>query len=107
MWRSRPIPTEVTDPGSAVGKHYEMVPAPWLDLVQQTGGDAIVDQIVRAPGGQRALVVLKPGARGKHLRLALRRIAQTQSYLDGPGATDQFYTVLDLLLSNAPWEEVD
>jgi hypothetical protein len=107
MWRARPIPTEVTDPGSAVGKHYEMVPPLWLKLVEQLGGDAIVDNIVRAPGGQRALVTLKSGARGKHLRLALRRIAQPQPYLDGLGATDQFATVMDLSLLNAPWEEVD
>jgi hypothetical protein len=107
MWRSRPIPTEVTDPGSAVGKHYEMVPTLWLELIQQLGGDAIVDHIIRAPGGQRALITLKTGSRGKHLRLALRRIAQPAPYLDGQGAMDQFATVVDLSLLNAPWEEVD
>jgi hypothetical protein len=107
MWRSRPIPTEVTDPGSAIGKQYELVPTPWVELIQQLGGDAIVDHIIRAPGGQRALVTLKTGSRGKHLRLALRRIPQHAPYLDGPGAMDQFATVVDLSLLNAPWEEVD
>jgi len=77
----------------------------WLQLVQQPGGDAIVDQIVPSPGGQRALITLKPGSRGKRLRLALRKIAQTEKYLDGPGAADQFHTVADLILTGAPWEE--
>jgi hypothetical protein len=107
MWRDRPIPSEVNDPEPAGAKHYEMVATPWLDLVQQSGGDDVVDHIVRAPGGQRALITLKPGSRGKHIRLALRRIAQTAAYLNGPTATDQFYTVLDLTLAAAPWEEVD
>jgi hypothetical protein len=107
MWRSRPIPTEVADPGSALGKHYERVATPWLNLVQQSGGDAIVDRIVQAPGGQRALITLKSGSRGKQLKLALQRIAQTAPYLDGATAINQFYTVLDLSLLHAPWEEED
>jgi len=84
-----------------------MKPTAWLDLQQQPGGDPIVDHIVPAPGGQRALVTLKPGSRGKQVKIALRRIALTQPYLDGPAATDQFFTVLDLSLLQAPWEEVD
>ena len=106
MWRSRPIPTEVLDPGSALGKHYEMVPTPWLALAAQ-GGDPIVDHIVIAPGGQRSLITLKAGARSQHLRLVLQRIAQPAPYLDGAGAIDQFVPVLDLSLLHAPWEEVD
>ena len=39
--------------------------------------------------------------------LALRRIAHTEAYLDGPSATDQFYTILDNKLTVAPWEETD
>ena len=69
MWRSRPVPTEVADPGSALGKHYELAPTPWLDLVHQGGGDDLVSHIVPAPGGQRALIALKSGSRGKRIRL--------------------------------------
>ena len=105
MWRSRRLPTELTDPGPNGGTRYEMLVKTWLQLVQQPGGDAIVDQIVPSPGGQRALITLKPGSRGKRLRLALRKIAQTEKYLDGPGAADQFHTVADLILTGAPWEE--
>lgn len=106
LWRSRPIPTVVADPGSAQGKHYEMASTPWLKLVQ-SGGAPIVDHIIPAPGNQRALVTLKPGARGQPLRLALRRIAQPAPYLDGTGAIDQDFALLDLSLLHAPWEEVD
>lgn len=107
MWRDRPIPTKVTDPGPAAAQRYDLDPQPWLSLDQQAGGDDIVDHIVPAPGGQRALVTLKPNSRGKHIMLALRRIAHTEPYLDGPGATDQFSNILDLSLIAAPWEEVD
>jgi hypothetical protein len=39
--------------------------------------------------------------------LALRLIAHTEAYLDGPAATDQFYTILDDKLTVAQWEETD
>ena len=107
MWRERPIPILITDPAPASAQRYELRPQPWLELVQQAGGDNVVDYIVPAPGGQRALVTLKPGCRGQRVTLALRRVAYTEAYLDGPAATDQFYTVLDQVLTAAPWEEVD
>ena len=107
MWRDRPIPTVVTDLGPAAAKRYDLDLQPWLLLDQQAGGDPIVDHIVRAPGGQRALVTLKPNSRGKHIKLALRRIAHLEPYLDGPSATDQFSSILDLSLTAAPWEEVN
>ena len=107
MWRARPLPTLITDPPPAAAQRYQMAPQPWMDLVQQAGGDNIVDQIVPAPGGQRALVTLNANARGKHIKLALRRIAHTEAYLDGASATDQFYTIFDTTLTAAPWEETD
>jgi peptidoglycan hydrolase-like protein with peptidoglycan-binding domain len=107
MWRDRPIPTLITDPPPASAQRYELQPQPWLKLVQQPGGDNVVDYIVPAPGGQRALVTLKPGSRGQRVTLGLVRCAHTEAYLDGPAATDQFYTVLDQTLTAAPWEEVD
>ena len=104
MWRERPLPTLVTSTGPSAAQRYELQDQPWLELVQQ-GGDAIVDFIVPAPGGQRALVILKPNSRGQHLVLALKRVAHTEPYLDGPAATDQFYPILDMTLDAAPWEE--
>ena len=107
MWRNRPIPTQITNPDPTAAQWYQLEPQPWLELAQQPGGDDVVDQIVTAPGGQRALVTLKPGARAKHIILALERVVHTEPYLDGPAATNQFFTVLDMNLANAPWEEVD
>lgn len=107
MWRTRSIPREITDPGPAANKRYELTPVEWLALSEQAGGDPVVDRIVRAPGGQRALITLKPNSRGKHIRLALKRIAQKEPYLDGPAATDQFLSVADFIFVKAPWEEED
>jgi hypothetical protein len=106
MWRVRPLPTLLTDPGPSAAQRFVLQDQPWLDLVRQ-GGDDIVDFIIPAPGGQRALVTLKPNSRGKHLVLALRRIAHTEAYLDGPAAADQYYPILDMTLGAAPWEEAD
>ena len=107
MWRSRKIPKQVEDPNPPKLKRFEMTPTEWLRLEEQAGGDAIVDKIVRAPGAQRALITLKPNARGKRLRLALRQIAQKEAYLDGPAAVDQLFNILDTKLTRAPWEEED
>ena len=107
MWRRRTIPVETTDVHPPHSKRYEMVATEWLRLEEQSGGDAIVDTIIRAPGGQRALITLKPGARGKTLKLALRRLAMTAVYLEGPAAVDEFFTVVNTRLTRAPWEEED
>ena len=107
LWRSRLLPREISDPTPDGNKRYEMTPVGWLEPAQGQGGDQIVDHIVAVPGGQRALVTLKPNSRGKHLVQALRRIAQTEPYLDGPGAAYQLMPIADLVLDHAPWEEVD
>ena len=107
MLRQRPIPLQLTGPGPSAAQWYELQSQPWLALAQGPSGDAVVDHIVVAPGGQRALVTLTPAARGKHVVLALERVAHTESYLDGPTAVNSFFTVLDQVLANAPWEEVD
>jgi large repetitive protein len=106
MWRERPIPTQITDPGPAASQWYELQNQPWLEMTQN-GGDGIVDEIVFAPGSQRALVTLKAGARGQHLMLALKRMPHIEPYLDGPGATAKFFPILNTILTAAPWEEVD
>ena len=74
MWRSRPLPTLITDPPPGAAQRYQMTSQLWMDLVQQVGGD---------------------------------NIAHSEAYLDGPSATNQFYTILDNKLTVAPWEETD
>jgi large repetitive protein len=105
MWRGRPYPQKVSEPPPSTATRWELVERLWLSLEQAPGGDAVVDRIVPAPGGQRALVTLEPGARGKTLKLVLRRKAQPEAYLDGPAATDELRTVADIALLGAPWEE--
>ncbi|GAB3536376.1 hypothetical protein GCM10027403_16970 [Arthrobacter tecti] len=107
MWRSRHVGIEQADSAVEGNRRYVMTPRLWLELAEGTGGDAVVDRIVRAPGGQRALVSLKPGSRGKRLSLVLDRLAQPEKYLDGPAAADVAHLIADLILGNAPWEETD
>lgn len=107
LWRRRMLPYERIDASPEGAKRYEMKLVTWLAPDEQSGGEPIVQQIIAAPGGQRALVILKANSRGKRLKLALRRIAQPEPYLDGAGATDQYATIAELILISAPWEEVD
>lgn len=105
MWRGRKIPKLSIDPNPPNLQRYEMTEMQWLKLEQQSGGDAIVNTIIKAPGAQRALITLKPNSRGKKLKLALRQIAFKEPYLDGASATDQIYTLVETILNRAPWEE--
>jgi hypothetical protein len=107
MWRRRPIPTPITGPAPAAAQWFELQPQVWLQLAQMTGGDDCVDHIVAAPGGQRALVTLKPLARGRRIVLGLEHVAFSETYLDGPGASNTSTTIIDKTLAAAPWEEVD
>ncbi|MBU1378540.1 MAG: hypothetical protein KKE02_15335 [Alphaproteobacteria bacterium] len=106
MRRLRPLPKEDSSADTPPTKRWRMLDQAWLDLVGAAGGDATVTRTIWAPGGQRALVMLAPGSRGKHLRLALERPAFTEPFLDGPGATATRFTVVDEILGRAPWEEV-
>ncbi|HKQ04762.1 MAG TPA: hypothetical protein VJ464_06490 [Blastocatellia bacterium] len=107
LWRSRMLPRP-TDPTPDGQKRYVMASVPWLEVRQQAGGDDVLDgSIIPGPGNQRALIILKPGSRGKHAKFALRRIPQPEPYLDGPGAADTFVTIADFKLTRAPWEETE
>ena len=83
-------------------EHYELSREEWVAPVEGAAGSDSVAWIVRAPGGQRAIVILKPGSRGKTVRLALRRRAFTESYLDGPSATDPVEPLVDVGLGPGP-----
>jgi hypothetical protein len=105
LWRARPLPSKVIDPPPASTQRWELTPRQWLKLAVEPGSDPVADVIVPAPGAQRALVTLKPASRGMRLKLALQRVAQTEDFLDGPGATDQFANIADIRFDRAPWEE--
>jgi hypothetical protein len=105
LYRTRPVPAEVTSDDAVPVKRHALVETEWLALAESAGAPALSDRIVYAPGRQRALITLKPGARGKALRLDLIRRAFTAPYLDGPGATDAAFRIFAETLRRAPWEE--
>jgi hypothetical protein len=107
MTRGRKIPTKQINPNPPNDARWMLTETQWLDLIEESGGDAIVHKIIMAPGGQRALITLKPNSRGKHLKLALRKIAMKEAYLDGETAADEHFTIVTTRLNRAPWEEED
>ncbi|HYO83934.1 MAG TPA: hypothetical protein VES20_21200 [Bryobacteraceae bacterium] len=110
LWRQRQLPREIPDDAVEGAKRYELTPVPWLQPSEHVAdpAESIVDKIVKAPGAQRALITLQPQMRGKRLQLALKRIAQTEPYLDGPGNPNpSFVDIADLTLDRAPWEETN
>jgi hypothetical protein len=106
LWRSRMLPRS-TDPSPDGQKRYVMEAVPWLEIKQQAGGDDLQDgEIIRGPGNQRALIILKPDSRNKDVKFALRRIPPEPeySYLEG---LEEFFTIADFNLKGAPWEETE
>ena len=101
--RFRDYPKLVTDTSAdETAKRWVLAQREWLTV--QTGGDAgLVKGIVYAPGCQRAVIVLQPGARGKHLTADL--VALGMSDLPFVGQTQRQARLLDLTFSRAPWEE--
>jgi hypothetical protein len=84
FWRQREVPKEVTD---AAGTHrFQMVTEPWLEIAPTPAAAQLVARLVVATAGNRALVLLRPGARGGTLTLALRR--RHHPLFEGDGATE-------------------
>lgn len=104
MYRTRALPKEITSDDEVPVKRLVLAEQEWLGIAE--GPDSsIVSHIVYAPGGQRALVVLTPGAREEVLHLDLVRRAFDAPYLDGESATDQSFRIVSETLRHAPWEE--
>ncbi|MCK9383049.1 MAG: hypothetical protein M0Q15_00180 [Nevskia sp.] len=98
LWRSRGLPEEVTVAGV---KSYRLVQRPWLEL-SEDGAAPLAARILRSTGGTRVLVILPPVARGRRLRLTLRRIHHP---LFEGNADPVNVSALDVLLDAAPWED--
>jgi hypothetical protein len=101
LLRTRPVPVEVATPtpdDDAI-QHFRTGEQLWLGLAES--GSALVDRIVYATGGCRALVFLKPGAAGT-LGLVLRQYRHTLLTAD-PLAQDSAFVNMPLP-SQAPWE---
>lgn len=106
MRRDRLLPLEVESADTPPTRRWMMKPRPWLALATASGGSASVTRTIWAPGNQRALVMLGAGARGQRLRLALVKKAFVDKFLDGPGANDTSFVIVDEILGHAPWEEL-
>ncbi|MFS2021366.1 hypothetical protein ACEN88_32970, partial [Massilia sp. CT11-108] len=67
----------------------------------------VIQRVIPAPGGQRAIVVLKPGSRGANgLALGVKR----ERFADKPYLFDATWPadpvkITYVSLLNAPWEE--
>ncbi|MCM8564472.1 DUF6603 domain-containing protein [Thauera linaloolentis] len=105
--RLRSLPVETWSSDATPVRRLEMRAQEWLSVAEGESGDGIIDRLVWAPGGQRLLIALKPGARGKILHVDLVRKAFPLEYLDGNGASDASFRILSETLRRAPWEEED
>lgn len=107
MHRTRPLPQEVTeeDPDGIATTRWKLEPTPWLSIAESSASDDLVDKILFSPGTQRALITLKPGARGQSLRLNMVRKAFEEPYLDEGFAGDVEIEIVATDLTRAPWEE--
>jgi len=105
LWRSRPYPSKVTDTtGPTDATRWVLGSRDWLALQTGAGTDAVIaaNGFIRAPGDQRVLIVFGAGSRGKTLHLDLVRTANADPYLP---IAEERYTVVDVVLVRAPWEE--
>lgn len=104
FWHDRDRPRLETVPNTDM-KQWELRREAWIEPVIAGGSDPIIQRVVKAPGGQRAIVLLTAASRGKRLRLDLVKHAFTEPHLDGPTAVDERHLVVDVTLDRAPWEE--
>ena len=103
MWRSRPYPAKIIDDSSDIPtERWILQPKPWLSLVPTPGGDGAIATVIKAPGSQRALVILQPNSRNQRIQLDLVAHEFPEAYLQQP---EQRTTVVDITATRAPWEE--
>jgi hypothetical protein len=106
LWRSHAVPTQVStaNPRDPSGMSWRDVATEYVRLERDPASTASVGpHIVRAPGLQRAVVLLPAGQRGTTLVLRLARDADP---LAG-GSSASTAVVATLGLAAAPWEDPD
>ena len=106
MWRDRPIPTAVTDRRRCRPSATSSSRSPgWTSSSRPAATTSWITSSARQAASVPWSRSSRAARKAHHARAAPHRAYR--AYLDGPGATDHFYPVLDLTLSAAPWEEVD
>ncbi|MBX9462723.1 MAG: hypothetical protein KL840_07085 [Aquamicrobium sp.] len=102
--RARLYPESVPDPDGLPGtRRWKLVEKEWLGFQPAAASAGLIEgEPVIAPGGQRALILLRPGALGSRIQLELVRRPFSEPYL---AVAEERRTVVDLQLSQPPWEE--
>lgn len=106
MARTWDFPKEVTDDrADPPSIYWKAQPVPWLDLEEGTETPGQIQRIVMAPGAQRALVILAPDSRGARVQVEMVRNALVDEHADPEGSVERRFSITDLMLDRAPWEE--
>lgn len=95
----------VDDETEPPSEYWDNQPLVWLDLREGADTPGTITKILRDPGGQRALVILAPGARGVQVQVDMVRFARVEELADAPDTDDRRFAIVDLILNQAPWEE--
>jgi hypothetical protein len=101
LWRSRLAPQRLPDgsnPQDPTAVSWQLTDVEWLTVV--TAGSSSVRTVVRGPGYQRAVIVLQPNQRGRHLDVSLQRANDPVS---NTGAATAAIASFDFI--RAPWED--
>jgi hypothetical protein len=106
LWRSRPYPNAVADDSGPVpAQRWVLADTEWLELQDQSSAGVVAGNgLIRAPGGQRALIVLAANARGETLRVEL--VSKAFPALAFLNQVEHRATLIELPLDHAPWEEI-
>jgi hypothetical protein len=106
LWRSRPYPSQVTDTtGPQPAQRWVLADTEWLALQDQSAAGVVAASgMIRAPGAQRALIVLAPNARGKTVKIDL--VSKAFPALPFLNQAEQRATLIEFKLDHAPWEEI-
>jgi hypothetical protein len=105
LWRSRLFPSRDTDTSGPVPVlRWILRDTAWLrpEPAATSTASLLPNGLIRAPGGERALLILAPGARGKRLQLDLFRPAVTKAFM--PSAEER-HPIVDAPFDRAPWED--
>lgn len=105
LWRSRPYPAKVVDDsGPVTAERWVLSPTEYMRVENASAAGVVAaNGVIRAPGLQRALVVLAPGARGKTVKLDLVELGFPA--LPFLNQAERRVTLIELPLAHAPWEE--
>ncbi|MEX5307027.1 hypothetical protein RF644_14875 [Kocuria sp. CPCC 205258] len=103
LTRLRPYPTKVTDDSGPVpATRWALAERSWLTVLDASDA-GVVSRILRSPGADRYLVILRPGARGR--RTVIDLVEPAFADLPFLSQVERRRSILEVRLDRAPWEE--